>query len=263
MDALVARTDVAERIASDPVRFPRRYADARDVEVAAVLAAQLAFGRVDLFGPVVERVLAACGDEGPGAFATRFDSRRAGRLAGLGYRWFREGDFVHLFSTLSAAYRTVDRLGCLWARAPAAASLGGAIDRLRGFAPAGTSQAFATWFAHPRDGSACKRWCLLMRWMVRRDEVDLGVWSHLSTEDLVIPLDTHVRRVARFLGLTTRVAADWRAAEEVTAGLRRLDPRDPVRYDFALSHLGISGDCLGRREPAVCPRCPLDAVCRA
>jgi uncharacterized protein (TIGR02757 family) len=103
---------------------------------------------------------------------------------------------------------------------------------------------------------------MLLRWMVRRGEPDLGLWTHLDPAGLVIPVDTHVFRVAGFLGLTTRRAPDWRAAEEVTAALRALCPADPLRYDFALAHLGISGRCRGRRDDDICPACPLVRGCR-
>jgi uncharacterized protein (TIGR02757 family) len=116
----------------------------------------------------------------------------------------------------------------------------------------------------PDDGSACKRLNLFLRWMVRPDDgVDLGPWTALTPADLVVPLDVHVLRISRFLGLTRRSDASWRTACEVTDGLARLDPADPVRFDFALSHLGISGACRGARHPDACPLCPLDPVCTA
>lgn len=264
LDALVAGADRAAALARDPVRFPRRYADPADAEVAAAFAALLAFGRVDLFGPVVAAVLdRADARGGPAAWVDRFDAADARDLAPLGYRWFRAADLADLARTLGAVRRAHGGLGALFVPGPARTSLGGAIDRLRGLAPAGTSPAFATFFPHPADGSACKRWLMLLRWMVRRDAVDLGLWSHLSPADLLVPVDTHVHRVARFLGLTDRAAADWRAAEAITAALRACDALDPVRYDFALAHLGISGACRGHRDPAICPGCPLDPLCRA
>ena len=79
---------------------------------------------------------------------------------------------------------------------------------------------------------------------------------------LLIPLDTHVAFHARVLGFSRRKTADWRMVEEVTAALRRIDPEDPVRYDFSLCHLGMHGDCRKRRDPEICPRCPIDAICR-
>jgi uncharacterized protein (TIGR02757 family) len=94
----------------------------------------------------------------------------------------------------------------------------------------------------PRDGSACKRLMLFLRWMVRRDEVDLGAWRSLSPEELVIPLDTHVHRIALALGLTKRSSPDLTAALETTDALRSFDPLDPVRFDFSLARLGIRSD---------------------
>jgi uncharacterized protein (TIGR02757 family) len=96
------------------------------------------------------------------------------------------------------------------------------------------------------------------------DAVDLGAWRGIvPAAALVVPLDTHVHRVARCLGLTRRRDASWRTAEEITAALRRVDPDDPVRYDFALCHLGMSGACPARRDRARCAPCPLAAACRA
>ena len=99
--------------------------------------------------------------------------------------------------------------------------------------------------------------------MVRPDGVDLGLWRAIPPSALVIPLDTHVGRIARLLGLTTRGDTSWRTAESITASLRRFDAADPVRFDFALAHLGISGACAGRRVPTICAACPLDDVCQA
>jgi endonuclease III len=93
------------------------------------------------------------------------------------------------------------------------------------------------------------------------DEVDLGLWKGVPPSALVIPLDTHVQRIARNLGLTRREDASWRTASEITENLRAIDPADPVRFDFALCHLGMSGACPARREAARCAACPLAAAC--
>lgn len=246
------------------MRFPRRYDDPRDAEVAAVVAALLAFGRVELFGPVIAATLAqADARGGPYAWVLGFDARDAGALAPLYYRWFDGADLALLARTLGAALRDHPTLGALFPRGPARATLDAGVAALAAYAPTGGSRAFGTWFARPAGGSACKRWAMLLRWMVRRDGADLALWGHLSPADLVIPVDTHILRVARLLGLTARPTADWRTAEEITAALRRVDPEDPVRFDFALAHLGISGACAGRRDEAVCPACPLEPVCLA
>ncbi len=228
----------------------------------------LAFGKVDLFLPVIRRVLAAAQSLGgvlPMVAAPV--EARAEALHGIAYRWFRTADLVAL---LTVCGRVVEDggLGRIFRAGPARECLGGAITTLRTHAAdaarfSAVGPAFPSLFPHPEAGSACKRWLMLLRWMVRRTEPDLGLWTHLDPAQLVIPCDTHVGRVGRMLGLTHRASDDWRTAVEITAALARLDPQDPTRYDFALAHLGISGDCRGYRIPEVCPSCPLEPLCEA
>jgi len=265
LDALLASVNVSEGVARDPIRFPKRYTNPVDTEVAAAFAACLAFGRVELFGPVIEAVLAeADRGGGPAAFADALVGEPdPPALAPLYYRWLRGSDLTACLRTFGRARREHGSLGALFLPGPARESLGGAITRLRALLPLDASRALRSLFAHPTDGSACKRWSMLMRWAVRTGAPDLGLWPHLSPAQLVIPVDTHVFRVAGFLGLTTRPTPGWAAAEEITAALRLLDPADPVKYDFALAHLGISGACRGVRDATVCAACPLDAVCGA
>jgi uncharacterized protein (TIGR02757 family) len=131
-------------------------------------------------------------------------------------------------------------------------------DALRGDT---TSRSLRHLVSDPRAGSACKRLVLYARWMVRpADGVDLGLWP-IAPSDLVIPVDTHIHRISRNLGLTNRRTATWATAEEITAALRKFDPDDPVKYDFALCHLGVSRECPSRPDPAKCEQCVLQDVC--
>jgi uncharacterized protein (TIGR02757 family) len=115
----------------------------------------------------------------------------------------------------------------------------------------------------PLGAGAAKRLCLFLRWMVRGpDAVDLGVWTRVPKDALVIPLDTHVGRIARHLRLTKRKTLTWATAEDVTASLRALDAADPTRYDFALCHYGMSGACPVKPIPENCARCLLLPACR-
>lgn len=137
----------------------------------------------------------------------------------------------------------------------------------------------------PEDGSCCKRWCMLLRWMGRDDSrqelldhpqrVDLGLWSRnsplagtfpqgrwLDPSQLVIPLDTHTGRISQYLSLTRRKTLDWRAALEVTAALRGSDAEDPVKYDFALARLGILDLCQRKYRPEICGSCQLRPACK-
>lgn len=116
----------------------------------------------------------------------------------------------------------------------------------------------------PASGSPCKRWNLYLRWMVRGpDALDVGIWKCLTPSQLILPLDTHTARICRNLQLTGRTVPSWSMAEEITKQLKRLDPEDPVRYDFSLAWLGISERCPRRGTPAHCRPCDLRTICHA
>lgn len=250
-------------LARDPLRFVRRFPEPADQEVAAVFAALLAFGRVELFGAVLERIFAlAEARGGPAAWVDGFGEDDAAALRPLYYRWHRGEDFVTLARLLGRMRREHGSIGAIFPPGPAAGALDAAVATLEA-ALVAPGRGVRSWMTRPADGSACKRWLMLLRWMVRREAPDLGLWSHLSPADLVMPVDTHVLRIARLVGLTARPTADWRTAEQITAALRAYDPADPVGFDFALAHLGISDGCRGRLDEEVCPRCPLRPVCAA
>jgi uncharacterized protein (TIGR02757 family) len=279
LEHLARTVDVPARVAADPVAFVHRYRRPEDQEIAGLLAASLAFGRVDLFRPVLARIFdAADAAGGPRRFVEGFDADRGAPLVDLVYRWTR-GD--HLVLLLLGLRDTLARHGRLEALFDLPGTprerLTSAVEALRAAIveaarregrdvasfddlPLGLRHLLPS----PAQGSACKRLHLWLRWMARpADGVDVGAWTVLHPRDLVVPLDTHVARIARFVGLTRRTDASWRTAEEVTGGLRALDPDDPVRFDFALAHLGISGACVGRRVEDVCASCTLRPVCTA
>jgi uncharacterized protein (TIGR02757 family) len=279
LDALDAGLDRRARVAADPVELPRRYADPLDQEVAALVAACLAYGRADVFKPLLVRILETMGPS-PAAFVRAFARAPDPRVFPFArYRFNRPPDLAAL---AAAAGDVALRHGSLGARfgalfreeggEPGALrpALARFADELRGAPPvAGLlrgrgPRGIRHLLPDPRGPGASKRWNLYLRWMVRGpDTVDLGAWRGLvPPAALVVPLDTHVHRVARCLGLTRRRDASWRTAEEITAALRRVDPEDPVRYDFALCHLGMSGVCPARRDPRRCGECPLADACR-
>jgi len=271
--------DALARLSADPVEFPRRYPDPGDAEVAGLLAACLAYGRADVFKGKVEWVLAA-GGPSPAEFAARLARDPDPRvLAGFRYR-FNTGEDVA--ALLAAAGWVRERHGSLGARfaalldeagsgeSPMRTTLSRFAGELRAAPPAlallGTrgGKGLRHLCPDPAAGGVAKRWNLYLRWMVRGpDGVDLGIWRGVPPSALVVPLDTHVARVARRLGLTRRNDLSWRTAEEVTAALRVADAEDPVRFDFALCHLGMSGHCPPRRDPGRCASCALAGECQA
>jgi len=274
LDALLTHASPQQRLQGDPLELVHRYVDPLDQEWVGMLASAVAYGRVTLFKPRLSALLTSLGPH-PSAWARSASPEAVMQaFAGFSYRMTGPGELAALAWATAQVQQRYGSVGAL-----AAASLeasGGhwreALDRLVQtlwrvdltpfVGQREPNRRLAHLLASPAGQSACKRLNLYCRWMVRGpDGVDLGLWP-VPTRLLVIPLDTHVHRIAGFLGLTRRTDLSWRTAEEVTARLRRIDPDDPVRYDFALSHLGISGDCPSRRDLVHCRACPLQPVCR-
>lgn len=265
LERLLADSDLEARLDHDPLGLVRPYESRDDREVAGLIAALLAFGSVSVIRRNVRRVLDVLGER-PAEGLDALDSRTIRRrLRGFRHRVYGEREVGDL---LLNARRLRARNGSL------GEALGEAIDAhdgelldglavfadsLRGRNP---SRAMAHLVPDPRAGSACKRLFLYLRWMVRPDDgIDLGVFQGIDPSKLLIPVDTHIHRICRNLGLTTHKAASLRAAIEITESLRRYDPLDPVRFDFALCHLGIARDCPSRSVPQICSQCVLQPAC--
>lgn len=263
LEQLRSRALAAGRVDLDPIRLVIDYPDPGDREIAGLLAALLAYGRVDLLRAHTAEMLGRLGPHP----AQRL-RRGIPNMEGLAYRFHRAVDLAALLAGVRAL---LIRHGSMaraftthWEpRRELRAALAGFVGEIREAAgPAGPGLKFL--LADPVRGGACKRWHLYLRWMVRSgaDDPDLGLWSEVvPCSALLVPLDTHLVRVGGRLGLTTRRTPDWRMAEELTASLRRICPEDPVRYDFPLCHLGIAGDCPPRLTRADCLKCPMFAVC--
>jgi uncharacterized protein (TIGR02757 family) len=251
LEALTRKYDAAY-LRTSALMFPRRYREAADREVVGLLAASLAYGRVDLFAPAVDRVLAVLGDHPAEAVLGFLPARDGRRLAGFRYRLNRPADII---ATLWTLRQILEAFGSLKACFLAGyderdedtrLALAAFVDRITGadltaVFPSGIpSRGFRHLFPNPRTGSACKRLNLFLRWMVRPDDgLDLGLWPEVSPAKLIIPLDTHVARVARALGLTRLKTPGWRMAKAITEALKAFAPDDPVRYDYALCRSGI------------------------
>ncbi len=262
-----------ERIAFDPVELPRRYSDPRDIEVAGLLSASMAYGRADLFKPKIAALLMAMGSS-PAEFACELTPRRARvLLRGFVYRFNVGADVAVL---LMGAGRAIRERGSLEALFAAELSRHGNLHgALSGFTAAlrsvpmapirrefGPVRGLDHLLPAPLGLGAAKRLNLFLRWMVRGpDGVDFGIWRTIPPSKLLVPLDTHVGRIARHLGLTRRKDLTWKTAEEITAALRQVDPIDPVRFDFALCHHGMSGACPLKPSLPTCSSCPLNEVC--
>jgi uncharacterized protein (TIGR02757 family) len=264
----------------DPIQLVKRYSDPADIEVAAVFASVLAFGRLEAFMPVIEAVLELADHSGgPARWVAEFDAGSQAALRPMLYRWIRGTDLILLARTLGQLRRANGSLYAVVSQGhdDDHPDLGPALDHLitqirqtavdiaGALSFSDLSRGFRHALPRPSSGSGCKRWNMLLRWMIRvpthPNDPDLGLWD-LPAHKLVIPVDTHVLRVAKLIGLTHRTDGSWRTAQEITANLRKIDPNDPVRYDFALAHLGISGGCRSRHIAEICAACPLSQCCR-
>jgi uncharacterized protein (TIGR02757 family) len=261
------------RAVPDPIDCVRPFSDPADREIAGFVAAGLAFGRVASILGAVGRVLEAMGPS-PAKFVRTFDPRRDRPcLDGCAHRWVSADDLAGLFVVLGRMLETSGSVEAFFLEGddPHARDVEPGLERFALRARQIDRREFGTggggrpgvhgFFSRPSDGSACKRLNLFLRWMVRSDGIDLGVWRRLSPSRLVVPLDVHVIRVGRCLGLTTYRSPGWRMAADITAALRSVDPDDPVRYDFALCHIGMLGLC-GFRTKAADSRCPMRGACR-
>jgi uncharacterized protein (TIGR02757 family) len=257
-------------IGPDPLGFVRRWEDPADVEAAGVIAAALAYGRVAQIHATLSRVFERVGRP------SRYLRQRAaaqvrGDFHGFRHRFNDGSDVAGLLLALRAAReRHGSLLACFAIHDdPAAGTLLPALEGFVGELAAAADPCPEFLLARPERGSACKRWHLFLRWMVRRDAVDPGPWRRLGPERLVVPLDAHLFRIGTALGFTERRSADGRAALEVTGGFRALSPRDPVRYDFSLARAAMEGELAdfgipgsagaGAGRASGAPRAPLRA----
>jgi uncharacterized protein (TIGR02757 family) len=274
LERLYASFDYSARVEHDAIRFPLRFPDPRDREVVALLTACLAYGRVDLFGGALEQALAAMGPA-PRRFVMQFEPARHRHLfLGFRYRFNRPRDLVAFcvaMRQILERYQSLERCFLAGDEDPRG-GVGPPLERFaRAFLEADLRQVFARGtisrgyrhlFPLPSTGGPCKRLHLFLRWMVRRQPPDFGLWQSVSPARLLIPVDTHVENMSRAIGLTRRRSRTWRMAEEITEHLAAIDPDDPVKFDFALCHTRMAGDCLDRRDAVVCPACAFRGVCR-
>ena len=272
LDALYHQFNDAQSV-TDPIQIVRRFTRGQDREVVGFCAAALAFGRVQSVLNSIEGLLKVMGPS-PADYVRAFDPGRDRReVDHLQHRWTRGVDLAALLWVLR---QMIDRRGSIEGffadamdedaetvesalDAFSTRACGLNLDAIYGHVPPRPGVAY--FFARPSSGGACKRLNLFLRWMVRRDAVDLGIWSRVRPAQLIVPLDTHVIRVGRCLRLTRYTSPGWRMAADITRSLRKLDPVDPVRFDFSLCHVGMMKACgYGTKQRD--RQCPLRGLCR-
>jgi uncharacterized protein (TIGR02757 family) len=267
LDEVRARCDVAVRREADPVGFVHRYRELHDRELVGLVASAIAFGNVKTIRGKLEDLL---GRIGPRPAHAADDPRAlAARLRGWKHRVFLGQDVARLLAGARAVQRKHGSLGRLFEAELASkqdvrdalAAWCEAIRDAGGLRRGGRRRGPAHLLPDPRGSSGSKRLMLYLRWMCRpADGVDLGLWD-VDPARLLVPVDVHVHRLGRNLGLTRERTLGWRATEEITAALARFDPADPVGYDFSLCHMGMLRRCPSRRDARLCEGCGIKAVC--
>jgi uncharacterized protein (TIGR02757 family) len=277
LDAIWARCDIAARREADPVGLVHRFASAEDRELVALVAACAAFGNAKAIHSKLEDLLSRLGPS-PRTVAERPELLRL-RLRGWKHRVFRGEDVARLLAGARKIQRADGLLGERFrlelVRASADATGGDEYDVLRsalaawcqairtagGLRASPTRRGPSHLLPDPSGASGCKRLLLFLRWMVRpADGVDLGLWP-IDPSRLLVPVDVHIHKLSRNLGLTRRPSPSWRTTVEITRALAKLDPADPTKYDFSLCHMGMLQRCPSRRDAHRCEGCGVKPLC--
>lgn len=260
-------TDVHSRLRRDPVSLLHEIESPLDQELAGIVISALAFGNAGVVVAKGREVLRRVGSPLALRAEKRADVLKA--LRGFRHRLYGAAEVAGLLAgarRVQKQHGTLgDRFADLLAGSDLRTAMAGFVREVR--SAGGLDDLPTRGAAHilpsPEGASASKRLCLYLRWMVRRnDGVDLGLWTRVSPSVLLVPMDVHLSRLSRNVGLTDRKGASWALAEEVTAKLRLLDESDPVRFDFPLCHLGMAQGCPSRRDVVACEGCGVRPICR-
>jgi TIGR02757 family protein len=233
----------------DPIEYVRKFSDPRDIEIAGLLASSLAYGQVETIRSSIERVLRVMGGSlSDFICATSFIDKQE-LLKAFKHRFNDGKDLALLFECAKRVFNEKGSIQALFAEGlrkgdPTIKNgLNEFVKKLNAWAimiGGKPGKSFRHLLPLPEAGSPCKRLNMYLRWMVRKnDGIDLGIWDNVSPAMLIIPVDTHVAKIARHYKMTRRKSADWRMAEEITGVLKKISPFDPVKYDFSLCRAGM------------------------
>jgi len=242
LDSKVELYNQVEFITLDPISIPHQYTKKQDLEIAGFFAATLAWGqRITVINKCKE--ILKMMDNAPHQFLLQHKPSDLKPFENFKHRTFNSTDALYFIESLSTYYRAHESLEDAFVGLKNDTTIeSGLINFHNQFFslpdfPARTIKHVST----PARRSACKRLSMYLRWMVRQDDkgVDFGIWKKINPSQLICPCDVHVERVARKLNLIRGKGMNWQTALELTSNLRKLDPIDPVKYDFALFGLGI------------------------
>jgi uncharacterized protein (TIGR02757 family) len=269
LDKLYERYNRSEEIPPDPLQFVYRYTNPADMEITAFLASALAYGRVKQIEKSLSILLERMG-ESPFEFVVHFDRKKERTLKGFRHR-FTSGedlsDLIRLLQIILGRYGSIEKCFIL-SYNPKDRNIVSLLSRFCAHLLSthiaghngGVSRGLKFLLASPAGGSACKRLNLFLRWMIRDDAVDTGLWKSIEPAKLVVPVDVHMARLCKILGLYDQKLVSMSTAVAITGRFTEIEPADPVKYDFALSRVGIVENCNGSYR-SQCEHCELSKLC--
>lgn len=236
------------KLEPDPLQFLHMFKDERDIEVVGLIASIFAYGNVKQIENTLKKLLIAFNGRPYHYIQNLSLSKDSENISGIKHRFYTEDDVVKLFLILNKEIKKYESIKQIFLQGYNISdeNVKNGISYFSNHFLNSFNQSFGKisngikfMFPLPKKGSACKRMNLFLRWMVRKDELDFGLWKEIPTAKLVVPVDTHIARICKSLKLTRRKNVSWQMAEEITMNLKRFDAHDPVKYDFAICHIGI------------------------
>jgi uncharacterized protein (TIGR02757 family) len=236
------------KLEPDPLQFLHLFKDERDIEIVGLIASIFAYGNVKQIENTLKKFIIVF-DGKPYLFIKNFSlSKDSKKISDIKHRFYTEDDIVKLFIFLSKAIKKHGSIKQIFLQGYNISdeNVKSAISNFSNHFLKSFLQSFGEisngikfMFPLPEKGGACKRMNLFLRWMIRKDELDFGLWKEIPASKLVIPVDTHIARICKSLKLTKRKNVSWQMAEEITRNLKKFDAEDPIKYDFAICHIGI------------------------
>lgn len=241
LEKLTKKYETADFIKDDPIQFPHRFNNPEDIEIAGFIASIFAYGNRKVFIKKLHELFDIMQNK-PLEFVLNFDAKKLQRF---NYRFAKDIDIIEVFCILNKLYGEGKGLKELFEHGwrvnnSVRTMLQSVVDYFYSNVKNNVGQGFYHLIPDPQNGGAMKRMNMFLRWMIRKGPVDLGLWSFMSASELLIPLDVHVARISREMGLLYRSSNDFKAVLELNENLKEIDPEDPAKFDFAIFGLGVN-----------------------
>ncbi|MCK6601368.1 MAG: TIGR02757 family protein [Bacteroidetes bacterium] len=264
LESLYSGYNKKEFIESDPIKWAHLCSSSADIEITGFISSLFAYGRVSQINSVLEVLFRRLGKFPSETLGNSSDQFLQTITSQISYRFYTDQDIRILLVFLRTVLQERGSLKPLFSASESEISYKNLFLNWTLFCQCAPNAGGGLNFMipNPSKKSASKRMAMFLRWMVRKDAIDFGIWSDLGADRLVIPMDTHVSRVSYYLGLSDSPSATLLNARKVTQSLKKICPSDPVKYDFCISRLGILNECPTRKDQVKCANCQLLQVCR-